>query len=123
MAQCLISIFLRKPDFARARPSTLLTDDETYKKLYEDTRNLLLPKKIQKIKQRIESGFQGFDAEGSSAPPRGTAGAGRCNSKGNFSFPSYYLPKKGWSIWISPSLMFFILFFHDIQLAIHRQFF
>ena len=54
MAQCLISIFLRKPDFARARPSTLLTDDETYKKLYESNADLevyyktaLLGKKVQ----------------------------------------------------------------------------
>lgn len=54
LAQCLISVFLRKPDFARARPSTLLTDDETYKKLYESNTDLdvyyktaLLGKKIQ----------------------------------------------------------------------------
>ena len=38
--------------------------------------------KTQKFKQRIESGFQGFDAEGSSAPPREKAGAGRCNPEG-----------------------------------------
>ena len=54
LAQCLISVFLRKPDFARARPSTLLTDDETYNKLYESNTDLevyyktaLLGKKIQ----------------------------------------------------------------------------
>ena len=40
LAQCLISIILRKPDFARARPSTLLTDDATYAKLYEDNKDL-----------------------------------------------------------------------------------
>ncbi|MBE7089180.1 MAG: hypothetical protein E7362_00035 [Clostridiales bacterium] len=40
LAQCLISIILRKPDFARARPSTLLTDDETYAFLYEENQNL-----------------------------------------------------------------------------------
>ena len=40
LAQCLISIILRKPDFARARPSTLLTDDRTYTFLYEGNRNL-----------------------------------------------------------------------------------
>ena len=34
LAQCLISILLKKPDFARARPSTLLSDDETYSHLY-----------------------------------------------------------------------------------------
>lgn len=55
LAQCLISIILRKPDFARARPSTLLTDDETYAFLYEKNQNLeayykaaLLGKKIHK---------------------------------------------------------------------------
>ena len=34
LAQCLISILLRKPDFARARPSTLLIEDDTYSTLY-----------------------------------------------------------------------------------------
>lgn len=55
LAQCLISIILRKPDFARARPSTLLTDDETYSYLYEQNQNLesyykaaLLGKRIHK---------------------------------------------------------------------------
>ena len=55
LAQCLISIILRKPDFARARPSTLLTDDATYAFLYEENQNLeayykaaLLGKKIHK---------------------------------------------------------------------------
>ncbi len=40
LAQCLISIILKKPDFARARPSTLLTDDETYAFLYEENQDL-----------------------------------------------------------------------------------
>lgn len=55
LAQCLISIILRKPDFARARPSTLLTDDNTYSFLYEENQNLeayykaaLLGKKVHK---------------------------------------------------------------------------
>lgn len=54
LAQCLISIILRKPDYARARPSTLLTDDETYDKLYGKNANLetyykatVLGKKVQ----------------------------------------------------------------------------
>jgi hypothetical protein len=34
LAQCLISIVLQKPNYSRARPSTLLDDDETYNKLY-----------------------------------------------------------------------------------------
>ncbi len=40
LAQCLIALVLRKPDFARARPSTLLTDDATYEKLYEKNKDL-----------------------------------------------------------------------------------
>lgn len=54
LAQCLISIVLQKPDFARARPSTLLADNDTYAKLYENNQDLeayykaaLLGKKIQ----------------------------------------------------------------------------
>ncbi len=40
LAQCLISLILREPHSARARPSTLLTDDKTYKILYEDNSDL-----------------------------------------------------------------------------------
>lgn len=40
LAQCLISLVLKKPDFARARPSTLLTDNETYAMLYEKNQDL-----------------------------------------------------------------------------------
>ncbi len=50
----MISVILRKPDFARARPSTLLTDDKTYSYLYEQNKDLetyykiaLLGKKVQ----------------------------------------------------------------------------
>jgi len=38
--------------------------------------------KTKEIKERIESGFQGFDATGSSAPPQGKASSGRCNPEG-----------------------------------------
>lgn len=34
LAQCLMSILLKKPNYARARPSTLLNDEETYNHLY-----------------------------------------------------------------------------------------
>ncbi len=40
LAQCLMSTLLQLPNFARARPSTLLTDDSAYKKLYVDNQNL-----------------------------------------------------------------------------------
>lgn len=55
LAQCLISVILRKPDYARARPSTLLTDDETYNTLYNEDNDLsayykcaFIGKKVQK---------------------------------------------------------------------------
>ena len=48
-------------------------------KEYEDFIN---SEETQRIKRRIESGFQGFDAKGSSAPQKGTASAGRCNPEG-----------------------------------------
>lgn len=58
----------------------ILSDDiQMFWKKHEDFVNST---KTQKIKQRIESGFQGFDASGSSAPPSGTASAGRCNPSG-----------------------------------------
>lgn len=57
-------------------PTDKLTD---FWKEYEDFIN---SEKTQRIKRRIELGFQGFDASGSSAPPRGAAGAGRCNPEG-----------------------------------------
>ena len=40
LAQVLISIILKKPDFARARPSTLLDDDATYNRLYDQNNSL-----------------------------------------------------------------------------------
>lgn len=40
LAQCMISLLLQKPDYARARPSTLLTKDETYNKLYVNNQDL-----------------------------------------------------------------------------------
>lgn len=40
MAQCLMSVLMQKPDFARARPSTLLEDDTAYNKLYHKNNDL-----------------------------------------------------------------------------------
>jgi hypothetical protein len=40
LAQCLMSLFLQKPDYARARPSTLLTNDDSYSKLYIENQGL-----------------------------------------------------------------------------------
>lgn len=67
LAQCLITIFLKKPDYARARPSTLLNDEKTYNELYEKNNDLevfyrvaLLGKKIQK---NVRSGSEYSSAE------------------------------------------------------------
>ncbi|MBR4746361.1 MAG: AIPR family protein [Desulfovibrio sp.] len=53
LAQCMITLLLTHPDYARARPSTLLSDDDIYEKLYNSEQNLevfcnatLLGKKI-----------------------------------------------------------------------------
>jgi len=40
LAQCLMAITMQKPDFARARPSTLLEDDTSYEKLYNHSNNV-----------------------------------------------------------------------------------
>lgn len=40
LAQCMISLFLQKPNYARARPSTLLIKDETYNELYIENQDL-----------------------------------------------------------------------------------
>lgn len=40
LAQCLMSVLMQKPNFARARPSTLLEDDGAYGKLYHKSNDL-----------------------------------------------------------------------------------
>jgi hypothetical protein len=40
MSQCLMSSLMQKPDFARARPSTLLDDDKSYNKLFHKNNEL-----------------------------------------------------------------------------------
>lgn len=40
MSQCLMSTLMQKPDFARARPSTLLEDDASYSKLFNINNDL-----------------------------------------------------------------------------------
>ena len=58
LAQCLITLVLRKPDFARARPSTLLTDDETYHKLYEEDHDLEAYYRAAKIGRVIQNNLK-----------------------------------------------------------------
>ncbi len=40
VSQCLMSVLMQKPDFARARPSTLLEDDDSYSKLFHKNNEL-----------------------------------------------------------------------------------
>lgn len=56
LGQCLMSLFLQKPNYARARPSTLLNNDEYYKIMYIDCHDLevfyraaFLGKKIERV--------------------------------------------------------------------------
>lgn len=55
LAQCLISVILRKPDYARARPSTLLTDDKTYNDLYNEKNDLLIYYKCAYIGKKVQN--------------------------------------------------------------------
>lgn len=62
LAQCLMSIILQKPDYARARPSTLLTEEESYKKLYVSNTSLnsflavaIIGKETERIIKGVEN--------------------------------------------------------------------
>ena len=55
LAQCLISLILKKPDFARARPSTLLADENIYKRLYDRSVNLEAYYKAAVIGKKIKT--------------------------------------------------------------------
>ena len=61
LAQCLISLILRKPDFARARPSTLLTDNDTYKVLYEDNQDLVAYYNAARLGRNIQNVLKNED--------------------------------------------------------------
>lgn len=61
LAQCLISLILRKPDFARARPSTLLTDEKTYTVLYKDNPDLEAYYKAARIGRDIQKVLKNDD--------------------------------------------------------------
>ena len=55
LAQCLISIILRKPDYARARPSTLLADESIYNQLYSGEQDLDVYYKAAMIGKRVKT--------------------------------------------------------------------
>lgn len=54
LGQCLMSLFLGKPNYARARPSTLLSNEENYKKLYKDSPDLEVYFKSALLGKRVE---------------------------------------------------------------------
>lgn len=55
LAQCLISILLKKPNYSRARPSTLLNDEVTYRDLYLNNKYLDSYYKAAIIGKRVKS--------------------------------------------------------------------
>lgn len=54
LGQCLMSLFLGKPNYARARPSTLLSNEDSYKKLYIDNTDLDLFYRSAVLGKRVE---------------------------------------------------------------------
>jgi len=55
LAQCLISLILKKPDYARARPSTLLTDDTIYNRLYGGGQDLEVYYKAAMVGKKVKT--------------------------------------------------------------------
>lgn len=55
LAQCLISLILKKPDYARARPSTLLTEDTIYNRLYSGGQDLEVYYKAAMIGKKVKT--------------------------------------------------------------------
>lgn len=55
LAQCLISLILKKPDYARARPSTLLTDDTIYNRLYSGEQDLEVYYKTAMVGKKVKT--------------------------------------------------------------------
>ncbi|MHA3061737.1 AIPR family protein [Acinetobacter sp. ANC 4636] len=61
MSQCLISVLMQKPDYARARPSSLLDDESSYNKLFSPNTPLKVfyllsyyGKKVEEVSRNID---------------------------------------------------------------------
>lgn len=54
LGQCLMSLFLGKPNYARARPSTLLSNETYYKQLYVDNTDLEVFYRSAKLGKKVE---------------------------------------------------------------------
>lgn len=61
LGQCLMSLFLGKPNYARARPSTLLNDDENYNRLYKENPDLEVYFKSAFLGKRVEAFLKSSD--------------------------------------------------------------
>lgn len=62
LAQCVMAITMQKPDFARARPSTLLEDNVSYEKLYNKTNDVKSYYIAALLGKKIESYLKSQDA-------------------------------------------------------------
>ncbi|MBN2342800.1 MAG: AIPR family protein [Deltaproteobacteria bacterium] len=54
LSQCLISVIMQKPNYARARPSTLLDDEEAYGKLFHTNNDLEMYHLVASWGRKIE---------------------------------------------------------------------
>ena len=61
LAQAVMAIVLRRPDLARARPSTLLKNDDEYNKLFNRTHPLDLYYVCAEGVRKIESSLRSLD--------------------------------------------------------------
>ena len=60
LAQCLISVVFAKPDYARARPSTILQNDSYYNGLYNESYNIESYYKIAYIGKTVRDYLSGL---------------------------------------------------------------
>ena len=65
LSQCLISVLLARPNDARARPSTLLTEDSVYDCLYAEKQPLAVYYNIAAIGRKVETILKGNAASAS----------------------------------------------------------
>jgi len=61
MSQCLISVLMQKPDYARARPSSLLDDESSYNLLYSENTPLNVFYLVSHIGKKIEELYRNID--------------------------------------------------------------
>ncbi|WP_024605261.1 MULTISPECIES: AIPR family protein [unclassified Pseudoalteromonas] len=62
LAQCVMAITMQKPDFARARPSTLLEDNTSYEKLYNKSNDVKSYYIAALLGKKVESFLKSKDA-------------------------------------------------------------